>query len=81
MPIKKVDGTSLHYYLIAFDRDGNERDKAKEKIKMSQKVVNVLSSESITDVFIFSHGLIVKDYHLKYKLLLSSKKATVLRNA
>jgi hypothetical protein len=36
--------------VIAFDADGNERDES------SQKVLDVLSSESITDVFIFSHG-------------------------
>lgn len=56
MPIRevKVDETSLQYYLIAFDAAGNERDEAEGK--MSQKMLDVLSSESITDVFIFSHG-------------------------
>lgn len=50
MPIKKVNGTSLHYYLIVFDDVGDERDNTVEEI------IRVLSSESITDVFIFSHG-------------------------
>ena len=45
-------GQPLQYYLVAFDKDGNEL----EDRKMSQELVKVLANEQITDVFIFSHG-------------------------
>jgi hypothetical protein len=52
-------GTSLKYYLIAFDANGKERENNGELI--SQKVIDILSSASksqqpITDVFFMSHG-------------------------
>lgn len=52
-------GTSLAYYLIAFDANGKERANNGELI--SQKVLNILSEskqsgEPITDVFLMSHG-------------------------
>lgn len=53
MPIIKVDGTSLGYYLIAFCKTGKVRNESEAEI---QEILRVLSSESITDVFIFSHG-------------------------
>jgi hypothetical protein len=54
MPIEKVPGTSLQYYLVTFDANGNERNEPDGK--MSHKVLDALSNEPITDVFIFSHG-------------------------
>ncbi|BAY45225.1 hypothetical protein SAMD00079811_28270 [Scytonema sp. HK-05] len=54
MPIETVPGTSLQYYLVAFDATGNERDEPEGK--MSQKILDILSTGTITDVFIFSHG-------------------------
>ncbi|MGD1805244.1 hypothetical protein ACP6PL_07355 [Dapis sp. BLCC M126] len=45
-------GQPLQYYLVAFDKDGNELEDG----KMSQELVKVVASEQITDVFIFSHG-------------------------
>jgi hypothetical protein len=58
MPIQTVtlDTTtvSLDYYLIAFDADGNERSETDGF--MSQKLVDILSTQSITDVFFMSHG-------------------------
>ncbi|MBX9255542.1 hypothetical protein H1Q63_16650 [Desmonostoc muscorum CCALA 125] len=52
-------GTSLSYYLIAFDANGNEREKNGKLI--SQIVLDVLSKsrqpeQPITDVFLMSHG-------------------------
>ncbi|MBD2677207.1 MULTISPECIES: hypothetical protein [Nostoc] len=52
-------GTSLSYYLIAFDANGKERENNGELI--SQKVVDILSQsrqsgQPITDVFLMSHG-------------------------
>jgi hypothetical protein len=55
MPIEKVPNTSLNYYLIAFDKDGNERDEADGK-KLSEPIFSALANESITDVFFMSHG-------------------------
>ncbi|MGH1393462.1 MAG: hypothetical protein ACRAVC_05420, partial [Trichormus sp.] len=54
MPIETIPGTSLQYYLVPFDVVGNERDEPQGK--MSQKILDILSCEAITDVFIFSHG-------------------------
>jgi hypothetical protein len=55
MPIEKVPNTSLNYYLIAFDKDGNERDEADGK-KLSEQILSALANEPITDVFLMSHG-------------------------
>lgn len=55
MPFESVPGTSLNYYLINFDALGNERNEP-DGSKLSQTVLEVLSQEPITDVFIFSHG-------------------------
>ncbi|MDZ8228172.1 MULTISPECIES: hypothetical protein [unclassified Nostoc] len=54
MPIETIPGTSLQYYLVAFDAVVNERDEPQGK--MSQKLLDILSGQPITDVFIFSHG-------------------------
>jgi hypothetical protein len=55
MPIEKVPNTSLNYYLIAFDKDGNERDEADGK-KLSEQIFSALANEPIIDVFLMSHG-------------------------
>jgi hypothetical protein len=55
MPLEQVPNTSLEYYLINFDASGQERDEP-DGMKMSQTVLEVLAQESITDVFIISHG-------------------------
>src|SRR4028118_793665 len=51
MPIEKVPNSSLNYYLIAFDKDGNERDEADGK-KLSEQIFSALANEAITDVFL-----------------------------
>lgn len=55
MALETVPDTSLQYYLINYDKDGNERDEP-DGSKTSQAVLEVLAREPITDVFIFSHG-------------------------
>jgi len=55
MPIELVPGTDLMYYLIAYDANGHERSDDPDGL-MSQRVLDVLSNEPITDVFLFSHG-------------------------
>ena len=54
MPIETVPDTSLHYYLIAFNKNGKECDEGGRHL--SQEVLNVLAKEPMTDVFLFSHG-------------------------
>ena len=54
MPIETVPGTSLNYYLIAFDAKGKEREEQGGLI--SQKALELLKNEPFTDVFIMSHG-------------------------
>ncbi len=54
MPLETVPGTSLNYYLIAYDAEGNERPES--GVLLSQQLLNVLASEPITDVFLMSHG-------------------------
>src|SRR5947208_2482105 len=55
MTIERVSGTDLMYYLIAFDANGHERSDDRDGL-MSERVLDVLSNEPITDVFLFSHG-------------------------
>jgi len=58
MPIEtvKVDTPiqSLEYYLIAFDANGHERLESTGF--MSQKLLDILATQPITDVFLISHG-------------------------
>lgn len=50
IPVKSEQ--DLQYYLVAFDKDGNELEGG----KTSQKLIEILATEPISDVFIFSHG-------------------------
>ncbi|ALF51777.1 hypothetical protein ACX27_01215 [Nostoc piscinale CENA21] len=58
MPIETVNITTTAlpstYYLVAFDANGNERLEPTGFI--SQKLVDILATEPITDVFLISHG-------------------------
>jgi hypothetical protein len=57
MPIQNIPGTSQQYHLISFDADGNERtDDPQASDLASQRILRSLSNDSITDVFIASHG-------------------------
>lgn len=53
--VETVSGISLKYYLVAFDAAGNERDDDPDGL-MSKQVLDVVSSEPVTDVFLISHG-------------------------
>ncbi len=50
-----VPGTSLSYYLVAFDKRGNERAWSDGRF-CSTKAEEELRQGQVTDVFIFSHG-------------------------
>lgn len=55
MPFEQILDTNLQYYLINFDASGRER-KEPDGSKMSQKLVEKVSDESFSDIFIFCHG-------------------------
>jgi hypothetical protein len=57
MPIKQIpiSNVNLHYYLINYDADGNERAGDDGK-KLSQVVLDELKSGNYTDVILMSHG-------------------------
>jgi hypothetical protein len=55
MSIETISGLDIQYYLVAFDAAGNERTDEKHGL-MSQRLLEILTAEPITDVFIFSHG-------------------------
>ncbi|MEB3279327.1 MAG: hypothetical protein VKK42_10460 [Lyngbya sp.] len=55
MPVEIVPETDLKYYLIAFDEKGRERNDDPDG-QMSQRVIEVLKTEPITDVFLIAHG-------------------------
>lgn len=55
MPRRTVSGTDLTYRLVAFDAEGRERDDDDGGLG-SRAVIDQLTREPITDVFIASHG-------------------------
>lgn len=55
MPIERVPGKDVTYYLITFDEDGRERTDDPDGL-MSQQIVAALKEQSVTDIFLFSHG-------------------------
>src|SRR6185369_10846106 len=58
MSIETVPGTELKYYLIAYHKNGEERDDDRDGL-MSQVALDALvtdGTEPVTDVFIISHG-------------------------
>ena len=67
MPIRRVKNTELTYYLICFDSNGNERTGDPDGV-MSQRVLDILKTEPITDVIMMSHGWLgdIKDAIAQY---------------
>jgi hypothetical protein len=55
MPYVQVSGTDLQYALIAYDADGVERTDDPDG-PVSQRVLESLARDSVSDVFIMSHG-------------------------
>jgi len=54
MPLRHIDGADLDYYLVLFDRDGNERPEPDGSL-LSQKLTEAVRGNA-SDVFISSHG-------------------------
>jgi hypothetical protein len=55
MPIRKVPNTDDSYYLVVHDENGQERNEADGSL-LSQKILQEISTQPVTDVFIMSHG-------------------------
>jgi hypothetical protein len=55
MSIEKVLDTDLAYYLVSYDKNGQERANDPDGM-MSQRVCDAIRDDGITDVFIMSHG-------------------------
>lgn len=55
MPVEQVPGTALHYYMVSYDPVGRER-RDDPGGRMGQRVIDALGDESVTDVFLLSHG-------------------------
>ena len=54
MPIEQVPGHDASYYLVCFDKHGDER---KENGRFfSEEVLRAVQHDGITDVFVMSHG-------------------------
>ena len=54
MPLRHVDEANLDYFLVLFDRDGNERPEQDESL-LSKTLYQAIQ-DGVTDVFISSHG-------------------------
>jgi hypothetical protein len=53
--VEPVAGTNLDYYLVTFDKNGNELSWTDGTL-CSDKAIAKLKDGTVTDVFIFSHG-------------------------
>ena len=56
MSLEQVPGTSVAYYLIAFDKNGRERTDDPDSGTFSERVLADLAAQPATDVFLVSHG-------------------------
>lgn len=56
MPIEELPDTELRYYLIAFDKLGQERTDDPDGGRLSERVLSDISSQPPSDVFLISHG-------------------------
>jgi len=54
MPLRKVPGTDVGYYLVLFDEDGDERAEGTGE-KLSSELLD-RASRDVTDIFVLSHG-------------------------
>jgi hypothetical protein len=54
MPVEQVPSHEASYYLVCFDKHGNEREEGDGLF--SRKVLDAVQHDGITDVFVMSHG-------------------------
>lgn len=58
MPYRKITGTAANYFLVAVDENGAEMTKDPDvpQGRMSDRVIQSLVQDGVTDVFLWSHG-------------------------
>jgi hypothetical protein len=57
MPVRKIEGTDIEYYLIVLDENGNERRESDGTLLSKTISKRIKAPESsITDIFLMSHG-------------------------
>ena len=58
MPIRTIPTTSVTYALVTFDKNGSERtdDPDGSAGKLSVKILDDITSNGYTDIFLYSHG-------------------------
>ena len=54
MPIEKVPEHDANYYLVCFDKDGDERKE--DGRFFSEEVLQAVPNDGVTDIFAMSHG-------------------------
>jgi hypothetical protein len=57
MPVRKIPGTDVQYYLVVFDENGNER-RERDATFLSNIIGQRIkdATTAVTDVFFMSHG-------------------------
>lgn len=58
MPYRRIPGTTASYFLVAVDENGVEapQDPDAPQGRMSERVLQSLAQDGVTDVFVWSHG-------------------------
>ena len=57
MPIRSAPGTRIPYYLIVFDKEGNERPEPDGALLTTAVLARLAGHEApVTDIFLMSHG-------------------------
>lgn len=58
MPFRRIPGTDASYFLVAVDERGAEMpgDPDAPQGRMSERVLQALGQDAVTDVFLWSHG-------------------------
>lgn len=76
MPIRTIQPSGVNYHLICYDADARERDGDPDGV-MSQRVLEAVQREPITDVFLISHGWLgdIKDAIRQYDLWIGAMVA------
>jgi hypothetical protein len=82
MSIETIPGTDEKYFLIAYDKNGEERDDPDGM--MSEQILDAIANESYTDVFLLSHGWkgdvdAAKDQYDGWLAVIAAQKADIER--
>jgi hypothetical protein len=56
MPLEQAPNTELKYYLVSFDKHGQERTDDPDGGRLTDRVLEDIAGQSPTDIFLISHG-------------------------